>query len=922
MTTGMLEQPAETDFVGRTTELAKLAELATKVRAGQHQTATIQGPPGIGKSGLVHRFTGELSDFTLLQATGDRSEHLLEMGVVDQLLSRVPAEIRARTPLLRAGVPPEANPIAVGSQLLGLIDELQRDRPVALVVDDIQWVDQASLQALRYLLRRVWAEHLLIVLISRSPDSSAPDPPVDHLIRGIPVDLRLEVSGLDLVDVADLARRICGRRMPATAAYRFHSYTGGHPLLLRTLLNEVFSQRFTTDNWWLAVPSSVSSAVRRSIRRLPESSRSLLEAMAVLGGHPSLSQVAKVADVRAAHEALGPAIDAGLVTWFPEEPSCPVTISHDMQREAVYASLSPVRRQTLHQRAATTVDHVLAWRHRVAAVTSTDSWLADELEEAAAAEAQQGNYGTSATFLNWAAELTADHSHRERLSLTATTHVLFSSDRGRAERQYDRANCSSPSALRSLTLGLCELYLFGERRLAEQHLAQAFELSGPSKNASWIHGAAAGGLTDISVRRGDLDEALEYAEITLRADGVPLPQRDYVSSLRAVVRSRRDSLTAGLDELRYLPDDPAEISHHDLETLGCRGAIRAMAGLVEEARDDLAEVVRRQDAGTPMLSGVLPHCYLAAVQYRLGEWDESVLTMRSASLLALGDEPVLNEAIQHLAASLVPSARGDWKIAEDLVRRATAAAHRVGGSRDLRYAAMARALLCQARNDFRGMLGALSAVPEFRSGSGVIGGVQGWWSSWWISLLVDALQSNGRITEAAHELAVLRERTHGVAFTGSTLVRLTAGQAEAEGDLRGAVDLVEEFLAGMTEPRQRLSDGMLFHAHGRRLLLRGETTRAADWLHAADRCFGELGAVPYRGRLAIDLARLQTGPPQVNRPALTAREQQVAELVVQNLSNREVAARLHVTPKTIEYHLRNIFAKLGITSRRDLARAL
>lgn len=922
MTTGMLEQPAERDFVGRTTELAKLADLAGKVRAGQHQTAVIQGPPGIGKSGLLRRFVSRLDGYTLLQATGDQSEHLLEMGIIDQLLSRVPSDVRARTPSLGGGVPPEANPIAVGSQLLGLIGELQQHRPIALVVDDVQWVDQASLQALRYLLRRMWAEHLLVVLVSRSADGSPPERAVDHLTRGIPVDLRLDLSGLDLVDVADLARTISGHRLPTDAARRFQSYTGGHPLLLRTLLSEVFSQRSTNDDWWLAVPPSVNSAVRRAVQRLPEQSRSLLEALAVLGGRPTLGQVAKVAGVAAAHEALGPVIDAGLATWFPEEPSCPVKISHDMQRDTIYSALSPVRRHELHRRAATTVEHVLAWRHRVAAVSSTDTWLADELQDAAEGEARQGNYGTSATFLNWAADLTPDHHQREKLLLTAMTHRLFSSDRGRAKRQYDRAARCSPSALRSLALGLCELYLFGERRLAEQHLAQAFELSGPQRKPSWIRGAAAAGLTGISVWRGDIDEGLDYAAITLRANGVPSLQRDYVSCLRAVMRSRRDGLAAGLDELRYLSEHPSDVSHLDLESLACRGAIRAMIGSVDEARGDLAEVVRRQDAGTPMLSGVQPHCYLAAVQYQLGEWDECLLTMRRASLLADDDEPAMNTVVQHLAASLVPSARGDFKTAEELVRRAAAGARRVGGPQDLRYAAIAHALLCQARDDSRGMLRVLCSVPGLRSGGSSSGDVHEWWSSWWSPLLIDALQNSGQLTEARHKLAILQERSRGVPIMGSTVTRLAARQLEIQGKPQQATELTEEFLGQLIEPRPRLADGQLFHAHGRRLLTAGEIPRAAKWLRAADRCFTALSAVPYLDRLATDLAGLEQWSLPVTHADLTERERQVSSLVLQNLTNREIAAHLHVTPKTVEYHLRNVFTKLGISSRRDLGKLL
>ncbi|MGW6278576.1 helix-turn-helix transcriptional regulator [Kribbella sp. NPDC055071] len=928
MPPGPVHRPADDDFVGRSVELVRLAELADKVRAGEHQTAVIQGPPGIGKSWLIRSFLGRLTDFTILSATCDPAESLLEMGVIDQLLAQAPPELRARTLSLASATPAAANPAAVGSQLLELFGELQRRAPVALVIDDIQWADSGSLQALRFLLRRMWSEQLLMILVTRSDPAAEPlsfsgarsvsdsaDSALERLIHGIPADLHLRLTGLDLLDVSELAQVLVGRRLPIGAARRFHSYTSGHPLLLRTVLNEVSSQRLSSMDWRLAVPPSVAAATRRTFRGLPDDSRSLLEALSVLGGRPSLTQVAEVAQVEDAHQALRPAIDVGLATWFRADLVSSVAITHDLQREAIYSALSPARRGELHRRAATTVETFLAWQHRVAAVSSTDAVLAGQLEKAAATEADQGDHGTAATFLSWAADVSPWGPHSEQLLLTSMVHLLFSSDRGRSRQLYERATRCAPSPLRSLALGLCELLVRGRRKEAERHLTQAYSSFSATTSRSWVRGAAASGLTGISVWRGDIDQAIEFAEVALAATGVPKTLRDYVVCLQAVAASRRDGLPAGLEKLRSLSPHPSDISNQDLESLGCRGALHALIGHSEEARGDLSEVVRRQESGAQMLSGVQPYCYLAAVQYQLGEWDSSILTMRRAAMLADEDQAAMNEVIRRLAASLVPSARGDWKTAERHVRAADATARRVGGPQDLKYAAIATALLYQARNDHRGILAALSAVPGLRSGSR---GPHEWWSTWWGPLLIDALQHTGQVTEAASQLAALHERTEGIAVMTSTVVRLAAHQAELEGNLQSALDLTEECLSTLIELRPRLADGQLFHAHGRRLQTIGDLSGATHWLTTADRCFTALQATPYHRRAATDLAALTTpdNPPQ--RPNLTAKEQEVVALVRQNLTNREIAARLYVTPKTIEYHLRNIFTKLNITSRRQL----
>ncbi|WP_405059643.1 AAA family ATPase [Kribbella sp. NBC_01505] len=917
MTPGPAHRPADSDFVGRSVELVRLAELADKVRAGEHQTAVAQGPPGIGKSWLIRCFLGRLTDFTVLSATGDPAESLLEMGVIDQLLTQVPPELRARTLSLGSATPAEANPAAVGSQLLELFGALQRRAPVALMIDDIQWADRSSLQALRFLLRRAWSEQLLMVLVTRSETTDAvgsSDNALERLIHGIPADLHLRLTGLDLLDVSELAQALVGRRLPIDAARRFHAYTEGHPLLLRTVLNEVSSQRLSNMDWRLAVPPSIATATRRTFRGLPEQSRSLLEALSVISGRPSLAQAAEVAGVDDPHHALRPAIDVGLATWFRTDPISSVAITHDLQREAIYSALSPARRGQLHRRAATTVEPFLAWQHRVAAVSSKDAVLAAQLESAAAKEAEQGNHGTAATFLSWAADLSPWGPHSEKLLLTSMVHLMFSSDRGRSRPLYERAVHCAPTALRSLALGLCELYVRGQRKEAEHHLTHAFSYGSADNSRSWVRGTAAGGLTGIRVWRGDVDDALELAEVALAATGLPTTLRDYVVCLQAVAQSRRDGLAAGLEKLRYLSVHPSDISNQDLESLACRGAIRALIGHAEEARGDLSEVVRRQEAGAQMLSGVQPYSYLAAVQYQLGEWDASVLTMRRAAMLADDDQPAMNEVIRHLAAVTVPAARGDWKIAEHHVRSADAIARRVGGPQDLRYAAIAASLLYQARNDYRGILAAFSAVPGLRSGRKTPGGPHEWWSTWWGPLLIDALQHAGELDEAADELAALHERTAEIIVMRSTVTRLAAQQAEAEGDLQTALDLTEECLNTLIEPRPRLADGQLFQAHGRRLQLAGDTPGATHWLTTADQCFTALSATPYRRRLNADLSKLTTR----HYHNLTTKEREVIELVRQNLTNREIAARLYVTPKTIEYHLSNIFTKLGITSRRQL----
>ena len=208
------------DFVGREQELARLAVLADKVRSGNPQVVCVRGQAGIGKTTMVRRFVADLTDFTVLLATGDAAETALDLGVVGQLVRRL-ADDGVHTE-------PELSPLAVGAQLLDLLGRLQADGSVALVVDDLQWADAPSVQALGFVLRRIWADQVLVVVVSREDGER-----LDRLARSGPSATVIELSGLATDDVARLSRVVAGRLLPDAAAERLRDYTGGHPLHLR-----------------------------------------------------------------------------------------------------------------------------------------------------------------------------------------------------------------------------------------------------------------------------------------------------------------------------------------------------------------------------------------------------------------------------------------------------------------------------------------------------------------------------------------------------------------------------------------------------------------------------------------------------------------------------------------------------------------
>lgn len=911
------------DFVGRQPELDRLAALAERARTGDPQVVVVRGPAGIGKTTTVRRFLARLDGFLVLWANSDASETMLDHGVVGQLMRRVPRLARASVPLLSGRIPADASPLAVGAQLLDLLGALQADGSVAVVVDDAQWADLPSLLALGFVLRRMWADQVLVIVIARPADDRQTDQLLDRLARGGPNAHTIDLAGLPAQDVAQLSQALGGREVSAATAERLRAFTGGHPLYLRTLLAEVPADQLFGRPPRITVPRSLVTAVRAMLDRLPDPTRDLLDALAVLGSPGPLARLAQVADVERPTEALQPALAAGLAQWWPSEPSSPVSIVHELQRDAIYTGLPPARRSTLHARAAEIVDRESAWAHLVAAATTADPGLAAQLDAAADEQAAHGRHGVAAQYLLWAADLSATRTDYERRLLTSAVQVLFSSDLTRALRLWPKLERCAHSALRSVTLGLTTLLAEGQWAAAQRLFAEAFELSTDPATPSWVRSTAAAGLAVAYTWGGRVTEAIEAGRLALSADGLPLQLHDYTRVLVAVGVSRQAGMTAGLAELGNLPTNPNGVSLEHLESLACRGAFHTMLGHFTEAKRDLTNVIRRYRPGFFLISGTTPHCYLAAAHYQLGEWDDAVITLERALSLHGTDEQPHNQVIRRMAASFVPAGRGDWAQASDHVRAANRIAQQIGGAQDLRYAAIAEATLHQARADHPRMLAALRRVPGLPVDSATDSGMHEWWELWWRPLLVEALLGTGVLTAAGTHLAELRRRAENVPYMASAVVRLTAWYLELTGALDDALTEVSAFLGGSRPGLVPLQDALVEHEHARRLAAVGRRANALTYLRSAKAGLARLGAVPFEHRVDAELSRLGVrGQVSDELAGLTERESEVARLAGSSLTNREIAARLYVTTKTVEYHLGNVYAKLGITSRRELRERL
>lgn len=933
-------------FVGRVRESERLRECADKVRAGDSWLAVIEGEAGIGKSALVRRTTAPLADFTILWATGDPSETDLPCGVIGQLTRRLDPHLLRAFPLLTQEPTAGATAHAVGGQLLLLLGALQDSgQPLAVVVDDVQWADPLSVQALGFALRRLWADRVLTILVTR-PDAEGSAETLDRLSRSSDRAVKIDLGGLDDSDVAQLARGLVDGRLAPGLSERLYVYTQGHPLFVRTVLAEVPADALrdgVLERW--PVPRSLQVGVRAQLDRLPAESRDLLEALAVLDARVPLSTAGLLAGLTDPARALGPALTAGLARWWPMEHESPVALVHALHRDAVYAALAPEQRRVLHIGAAALVGTVAGWAHRVAAAATADPQLAAELEQSAADEAADGRNALAATRLLWASSLSGNRADREQRLLNACAQSLLTMRPAWSAKLRQQVEDCSPGPLRGCVLGILDM-MAGQLAGAEAHLTRAWREALSSPTDAPVAVLAGTFLANITLWHGRGAETVEIARRTLAIGGLDPTTTDFTRAVLATGRLWDKGPRAALNDLSHLPADGSSVRNDSLDTLATRGVLRLFLGELSTARADLRVVAQRDRQGAGSKLSPLTLSLLSVVQYLAGEWDEAESVADRALAVAATHDQLFGDAAARFAAVCVRAGRGEWDSAQRHIDSLTHLAQSLGASTEIVYASLAGATLAQAQADFPAMLRALRPLldhaPETAGGAGgadTKGGAGGairlrykpFWL-WQQSLLVEALTGSGELDAAAAALRDLRDTIDGAGYLQVVAARLAGQLAEARGRPREALTLYQQALTAAakadagTDPAP-LPRAMLEHAYGRLLLATGSTSRrdAATWLNTAHGRFSALRAAPFIQRCDSDLAASGLTAPD-DAPSqllsLTERELSVAYVIASGRTNQEAAAELYVSQKTVEYHLSHIYAKLGISSRRHLAVAL
>jgi DNA-binding CsgD family transcriptional regulator len=899
-----------------------LDQLVDAVRAGGSRVLVVRGEPGVGKSVLLDYLAGRAAGCRVARAAGVQSEMELVFAGLHQLLAPVldradrlpgPQRDALRTALGVSGGP-VPDRFLVGLAVLGLVSDVAAERPLICVVDDEQWLDRASVQALGFVARRLAADPVGLVFAVRVAGAE---------LAGLP---ELVVEGLAEEDARSLLDSALAGPLDARVRDQIVAETRGNPLALLELPRGL-SPAELAGGFGLPsagpLPGRIEDSFRRQLEGLPEQTRRLLAlAAADPSGDPLL--------VWRAAGRLGipvAAVGAGLVEFGAR-----VRFRHPLARSAAYRSSAPQERQQVHGALAAATDPAAdpdrrAW-HQAQAAAGPDEDVAAELEHSAGRAQRRGGLAAAAAFLERAALLTPEPGRRARRlvaaaqakrdagELDAALGLLVAAEAGplearqAAEVEHLRGQLAADQNRDS---DAARLLVSAARRLEPLNAALARETY---LEAIWA-----------AVYAGDLGRpggVRETAEAACAAPPGPGAPRAVDVLLDAVAlrftegyAAAAPALTRTLERLVALDSDSAEAHRWPWLGGGRVSGILALELCDFESWHALAArrvQVAREAGALVQLQLALP--FLGLHHLLAGELAAAERLIDEDRLIAeaTGNPPA------GYAAMMLAAWQGRKYEASRLIRATAQSATEHGTGLLADVAAYASAVLDNglgrydaARNAARLAFGrehlgfgrlVVAELAEAAARTGDVAAVQ---------TALDWLSERTRVTPTEWALGI-EARVRGLASDGQV----------AERWYRESVERLDRTQVRAELARSYLLYGEWLRRQGRRMDARVQL-RTAHWM------LEEMGMAAFAERARRELratgetVRTRTAPAARTAgagAALTAQEAQVARLAREGLSNPEIGARLFISPRTAQFHLSNVFTKLGISSRSQLDRVL
>jgi DNA-binding CsgD family transcriptional regulator len=943
MVEGMRSLPQGAVLLERAEELAGVDAALAAALVGGGRLVVIEGPAGIGKTSILGeaRERAAASGFVVLHGRGGEMESAFSFGVVRQLFEAVLAHAsKARREQLLAGAAAHAERLfgagspddgAAGEDaafalmhgLYWLALNLAESQPIAIAVDDLQWVDEPSLRWLAYLARRI--ENAPIVVLATLRPVESEDPQLTELIVD-PATTLVRPNALSAPAVSDIVRTELSAEAEDEFCSACHRATGGNPLLLRELLRALAAENVppvcaSIDMVERVAPDAVARSVRLRLSGLPAEASRLARAVSVLGDGADRDAAAALAEL-GQREISPAATTLARVDLLRSEP--PFRFVHPLVRNAVYESIPAEERDLAHVRAAATLRSAGASSAQVAAqlLRAAPGSVEDArgtLREAAQLASSEGALESAVRYLTRALAEPASDEERGELLL---------------ELAAAEASLGVPAVIQHLRAAAA--LLRDERRRAETALAlgNALYWAGEEEKGVEVLEQA---LDDF----GDLDPPLRHrleAELVVNATRLQSQYEKARRRLEAMSVSAHEGIGARL--LLSAQAYHECVGGGDAE----RAATRALEALTampddERARNYVAGsyallYTDRLEEGVQLLGSAL-----AEARRRGAAFHFSSLSMtrsifhyaRGALVEAEADGRAAIEALPHHKVWFVSPAHG-W-LAQILLERGMTdeAAHVLETAEGLVDSAAhpfsqtprlrARSMLEAIRGDHRAALEHALELGRTAAAFGHVNPPASYpaWRSL-AALQHHALGETGEALALAHEEAELA-RAWGAPRTLGRALRI---QGLIEGGDEG-IDAIREAVVVLEPSPARLEHAYALENLGGALRRDNQRTEAREYLRESLELAQRLAANLLSEEAHEELIATGARPRRLVRSgvdALTPSERRIAALAAEGLSNRDIAQSLFVTLRTVEMHLSNAFRKLDISSRTQLPAAL
>lgn len=871
----------------------------------------LEGAAGMGKSTIWLagvEAARERGSCVLVSRPAELERGLAHAGLGDlfeEVLERVLPELsppRRRAlevALLLEDASLGADPRTLGVAVRSALEALAAETPVVLAVDDVQWLDPSSASVLTFALRRMGDQPVHVLLARRTGEEAAPSG-LESAFEADRIE-RLPVSPLSLGAIHTLLQARLGRTFSRPSLLRVHETSGGNPFYALELARVLGADVNPTRP--LVVPETLEGLVRARLDDLPPQTRAALLLASALGR----ATAELLADLGVTDAVLEPALDAQVI----EVAAGTIRFTHPLLASVLYQSAPTEERRRAHGRLATSASDPLdRARHLALSTESPDREVAADLEQAASLASTRGAPIVAAELGEHALRLTPRHAHsdRHRRALAAARAQSSAGERTRArsvladllvETQGGAARAEALILLAGLESELDAVPLL-EEALREAASRPALQ-SVIHCRLAWVSPK-----TGFDHARRALELADELADDLLRGQA---------RAMQAILGWFAGEAEAPEDLSARVRDFPSAVGGELLVREATLAVVNTLAPFPkrEEARALLErEYQEWRERDEPRSSRAL--WGLAWVEFWAGRWD--VAAEYAARARDISIQYGLEMPQDHLPDAVIAVHRGQLDLAREHSQRGLALAHEQFRGRPVQLMAVL-GLVARWSGD-------PSGASEWFENADRRASELGWGEPsvrWWTADYAEVLLEDGRIDDAVRVVDVWEADASRVGreWVSAHVTRCRGLVAAAEGEVPRAASLLEMAV------EQHEDVGDPFGA-ARALLGLGVVRRRArkkrdarDAIQAALDGFEQLGAALWAGKARSELGRIGG---RRREEGLTPAEERVAVLVAQGRTNREVAAALFLTERTVASHLSHVYAKLGVRSRTELAREL